>query len=73
VLAAAMAVNTVIALFYYVNVVVQMAFKAPPDEAPSVEVPALIRTALAVSAVVVVVVGILPNLFNQLADASTLL
>lgn len=73
VLAAAMAINTVIALFYYVNVVVQMAFKAPPDGAPAVEVPALVRTALAVTAVVVVIVGVLPNLFNQLADASTLL
>lgn len=72
-LAGAMAVNTVIALFYYVNIVVQMAFKAPAEDAPVVRIPALLGTALAVPAVVIVVAGVLPNLFNLVAGYSTLL
>lgn len=72
-LAAAMAINTVIALFYYVNVVVQMTFKAPPEGAPGIEVSALSRTAIMVPALIVVVIGILPNIFNRLADLSTLI
>lgn len=70
-LAAAMALNTVIALFYYVGVVRRMAFDRPADTAP-IEVPSLLRTAISLTAVVVVVVGILPDLFATLAGASTL-
>lgn len=72
-LAAAMAVNTVIALFYYVNVVVQMAFKPPPADSAEVSIPALPRTAIAIAALVIVVAGLLPNLFSVLAGASTLI
>jgi len=72
VLAAVMAVNTVIALFYYAGVVGQMAFRPPPEEAPSIEMPPLFQTAIAVPAVVVLVVGILPDLFGRIAGVSTL-
>lgn len=68
-LAAAMAINTVIALFYYAAVVRQMFFEPAREPAP-VAVPALLRTAIVLTAVVVLVVGILPDLFGAIADAS---
>ncbi|MGH2733292.1 MAG: NADH-quinone oxidoreductase subunit N [Actinomycetota bacterium] len=71
-LAAIMAINTVIALFYYAGVARQMFFE-PAGELPvDIEVPSLMRTAIAVSALVVVVVGVLPDLVGQLARISTL-
>lgn len=71
-MAGAMAVNTVIALFYYAAVVKQMWFEQPEQPAP-IEVPSLLRTAITVAAVVVLVVGVLPDLFAHLADLSTLI
>lgn len=72
-LAAAMGINTVIALFYYVAVVVQMSFKSPPEGAAEIRVPALLRSALAVPAAVIAVLGILPNVISELAGFSTLI
>ena len=72
-LAVAMAVNTVIALYYYAAVVKRMFMD--PAEAESrlaVPVPILLSTTLAVAAIVVVVVGILPDLFGRVAGLSTL-
>lgn len=71
-LAAVMALNTVIALFYYVRVAVEMAFKAPVEEA-EVKLPPLPGTAIAVTAAVVLVIGVLPDFFARLAGASALL
>jgi NADH-quinone oxidoreductase subunit N len=72
-LAAAMAINTVIALFYYAAVVRRMFFAQPlPDFTGTIESPLAVRAAMAVSVVAIVVVGILPELFARVADLSTL-
>jgi NADH-quinone oxidoreductase subunit N len=72
-LAAVMAINTVIALFYYAAIVRQMFFE--PSAVPSApfEIPLLLRAAIGVSALAVVVVGILPDIFGALARSSTLI
>lgn len=70
-LAVAMAVNTVIALFYYAAVVRQMFFAEPEADTPITVTP-LLGTAIGVSAITVLVVGILPNLFASVAGSSTL-
>lgn len=70
-LAAIMAVNTVIALFYYAAVVKRMFFETSADPKPVTLTP-LLGTAVALTAVVVLVVGILPDLFGKVAGYSTL-
>jgi NADH-quinone oxidoreductase subunit N len=73
-LGAAMAVNTVIALFYYVAILRRMFLAQPSEEATgSIETPVLVRTALAAAAIAIVVVGILPELFAGIADLSALI
>jgi NADH-quinone oxidoreductase subunit N len=73
-LAVAMAVNTVIALFYYAAVVRRMFFAPPSGELTgTVSAPATVRTAMALAAVAVVVVGILPELFAHIAELSSLI
>ena len=71
-LAVAMALNTVIALFYYAGVVKKMFFDPAGDLPRGVRVPLLLQAAIGVSAVMVVLVGILPDLANHLARMSTL-
>ena len=71
-LAAAMAVNTVIALFYYAGVPRRMFFEPAGDLPTGVEVPLLLQAAIGVSAAMVVVVGVLPDLAGHLAGLSTL-
>jgi len=71
-LAAAMAVNTVIALFYYAGVARRMFFEPAGDLPTGVEVPLLLQAVIGVSAVMVVVIGILPDLAGHLAKLSTL-
>jgi len=71
-LAVAMAVNTVIALYYYASVVKRMWIDKPATERPKVQIPALLGTAITLTAVIVVIVGIFPDLFGQLATLSTL-
>jgi len=71
-LAAAMAVNTVIALFYYAKVVRRMFFEPAGDGPLDVKVPLLLQATIAVSTVMVLVVGILPDLAAHLARMSTL-
>lgn len=68
-LAIVMAVNTVIALFYYVAIARRMAFEQPAV-AGGVELPSLLRSAITVTAVVVVVVGLLPDIFGALAQSA---
>jgi len=70
-LAAIMAVNTVIALFYYAAVVRRMFFETPVDRNPVTLTP-LLGTAVALTAVVVLVIGILPDLFGKVASYSAL-
>jgi NADH:ubiquinone oxidoreductase subunit 2 (subunit N) len=71
-LAAIMAINTVVALFYYAAVVRQMFFEAPAEDRPT-EITPLLRTALLVPAVVILVVGIIPEFFGSIARASSLI
>lgn len=71
-LAGVMAINTVIALFYYAAVAKQMFFSAEEGRDRAVQLPPLLATAIAVSAIVVVVVGVLPDLFGRVASVSTL-
>jgi NADH-quinone oxidoreductase subunit N len=71
-LAAAMAINTVIALFYYAAVVWQMAAKPAPEPLTPVRVPALAGAAILVAATMVLLLGILPDLAGHLAELSTL-
>lgn len=72
-LAIAMALNTVIALFYYALVVKRMFIDKATEGEPLIKVPPLISTAIAVSAIVVLVIGVLPDLFAKIAAASSLL
>ena len=71
-LAAVMAVNTVIALFYYAKVVRTMFFQPAGDRPAGVEVPLLLQATIMVSAAMVLLVGILPDLAAHLARMSTL-
>lgn len=73
ILAAVMAVNTVIAVFYYAAVARQMFFESPEEGARPILLPPLLRTAILVPAIVVLVVGILPEIFAGLADASSVI
>lgn len=70
-LAIFMAVNVVIALFYYAAIVKRM-FVDGPKEPSRIPVPALLGTAIALTATVVVVVGLLPDLFGHVASVSML-
>lgn len=68
-LAAVMAVNTVIALFYYAAVAKQM-FSEPTAATGEFRPPVLARTVIAIAAVVVLIIGVLPDLFGQLASGA---
>ena len=69
-LAIAMAVNTVVALFYYAAVVKRMFFDDAEDSRP-IEVTGPLAATLALTAAVVVGIGINPDFFAQLAARST--
>lgn len=70
-LAVAMAVNTVISLFYYAAVVRRMFFDAPATKRP-VLVPVLLGGSIAIMALAVLAIGILPEVFGRLAAEATL-
>jgi NADH-quinone oxidoreductase subunit N len=63
-------VNSAIAVFYYLNVVRYMFFTPAPDGATPVRIPAGIRWVLAVSLVMTLLIGLYPQPFVQLAQAS---
>jgi NADH-quinone oxidoreductase subunit N len=67
------AVNSVIALFYYAAIARQMWMSPVPDgDRTPIKVPASLVTALGISVVVVVVVGIYPQLFGHFGDIASL-
>jgi NADH-quinone oxidoreductase subunit N len=68
-LAVVMAVNTVIAAWYYLAVVKRMFFDTSDSEEP-VEVPRLLAAAMGVSAVLLVAALVYPPLITELADRS---
>ena len=72
-LGVAAAVNSVIALFYYAAVARQMWMSPVPDgDRTAIKVPTSLVTALGITVVVVVVVGIYPQLFGHFGDIASL-
>ncbi len=73
-LAVVLALNAVLAAFYYLRVVVHMYMYDPEGALPPLVSPRLLSFSLAVSAVAVVVLGIIPNSLYQWAlDAAPVL
>jgi NADH-quinone oxidoreductase subunit N len=67
------AVNSVIALFYYAAVAKEMWMNPVPDgDKTRIRVPAPLITALAITAAVVVVVGVYPQTFANFGDLASL-
>jgi NADH-quinone oxidoreductase subunit N len=69
-LAVAIALNAVLAAFYYLRVVVHMFMYDPEERAPSVIPARLLTTALSLTAAATIVFGILPNALYQWALAA---
>jgi NADH-quinone oxidoreductase subunit N len=64
-----LAVNSVIALYYYMNVVRVMWSSPVPDEDRSpIRVPATLATSIGICVVVVVAIGVYPQAFARLGD-----
>jgi NADH-quinone oxidoreductase subunit N len=69
VLGVVLAMNSVIALYYYANVVREMWMRPVPDEDRTpIRVPVPVSAALGITVVVTMVVGVFPNLFAHLGD-----
>jgi NADH-quinone oxidoreductase subunit N len=67
------AVNSVIALFYYASIAREMWMKPVPDgDRTPVRVPVPLQTALGLTALVVVAIGIYPQAFAHFGDLTTL-
>jgi len=66
-------INSVIAAFYYFNVVRYMFFAPPPEDASPVSVPAGISVVLAIALIMTLVIGLYPQPFVQFSTASTAL
>ena len=67
------AVNSVIAAFYYFNVAREMwIMPVPDDDRTPIRIPTALGAALAITVSVVMVVGILPNVFAELGDVASL-
>jgi NADH-quinone oxidoreductase subunit N len=67
------AVNAVIALFYYASIPRLMWMNPVPDgDRTPIRVPASLQAALGLTVVVVVVIGIYPQLFARLGDVASL-
>jgi NADH-quinone oxidoreductase subunit N len=70
-LAVIAAVNSVIAFFYYFRVTVLMWFRpvATEDRSP-IQIPQALTVAIALTAIVVVVIGVYPQLFARVGEAA---
>jgi NADH-quinone oxidoreductase subunit N len=73
VLAAIMAVNSVVAFFYYAGVARQMAFQEPPEGLPATDTPPPLGAAIGLTALVTVGAGIYPQLLARLSEIGTLI
>jgi NADH-quinone oxidoreductase subunit N len=72
-LGAVLAVNSVIALYYYANVAREMWMRPVPDgDYTPIRVPTPVQLALVLTAATTVVVGIVPNLFAHVGDLASL-
>jgi NADH-quinone oxidoreductase subunit N len=68
-----LAVNSVIALYYYANVAREMWMRPVPDgDTTPVRVPVPVQLALAITTVTTVLIGVLPNLFAHVGDLASL-
>jgi NADH-quinone oxidoreductase subunit N len=69
ILAVIAAVNSVIAFFYYANVIRAMWFNEPAtDERSPIRIPPALGGAIAITVVVTIVVGIYPQLFARVGE-----
>ncbi len=72
-LALIVAVNSVIAAFYYLNVAKQMWFMPAPDlDHTPIRLPAPLATALGITLIATIVFGILPGIVGDLSDFTSL-
>ena len=70
-LAVIAAVNSVIAFFYYANVMREMWMKpVPDDDRTPVRIPPALKAAMGLCAAAVVIIGVYPQLFTRLVDLS---
>ena len=66
-------VNSVIALFYYASVAREMWMKPVPDgDVTPIRVPPALATALGITVLLTIVLGVYPSLFGKLADVAVL-
>jgi len=65
------AVNSVIALFYYARVASQMWFKPSPEETSTARIPVALGAAIALPTVMILAIGVYPNLFARLGELAT--
>jgi NADH-quinone oxidoreductase subunit N len=73
VLGGVLAVNSVIALYYYANIAREMWMRPAPDEDRSpVRVPTPIGLALALTSATTIVIGVFPNFFAHVGDLASL-
>ena len=72
VLAVVVAINSVIALYYYANIARTMFMDEPPDgDRAPIAVPVPLVAAVALAAIATVVVGFVPGVVSSLADHAT--
>ncbi len=73
VLAVIAAVNSVIAFFYYSNVIRQMWFRPPAEEqgAGVIRVPPALAGAIGVTSAITVVIGVYPQIFARVGELAT--
>jgi NADH-quinone oxidoreductase subunit N len=74
VLAVIAAVNSVIAFFYYSNIIRMMWFRAPAPEHGDggvIRVPPALAGAIGVTSAITVVVGIYPQVFARVGELAT--
>jgi NADH-quinone oxidoreductase subunit N len=64
-------VNSVIAAFYYLNIVRTMWFRPSVTDAGPVKVPAALATSMALCAALVIVVGVYPQIFAHIGDLAS--
>jgi NADH-quinone oxidoreductase subunit N len=73
VLGVILAVNSVIALYYYANVAREMWMRpVPDDDRTPIRIPAPIGAALTLTVAMTIVIGVFPNLFAHLGDLANL-
>jgi NADH-quinone oxidoreductase subunit N len=65
------ALNSVIALFYYARVAGTMWFKPTPAETGAGRVPVALGAAIALPTVLILAIGVYPNLFARLGELAT--